>query len=285
MVIFVVLLPVSPYLKKNICKLKNPFCFLDITQTFQDFASVKPHQKIQAKNLIKMKDKDVADNVQKELDKEEAAECVEVEVEVKETTPLLKDVTGPDVPDGAQISKAFDTLCNIVRNRMRRYKQTEPISALYTKGHYILVTGESSYLDPCFYSTTPSSGHIFITISDSMSQNDPREPYFPPSPSPSTTIFPVIPPSPPNGNQEGAEDPSKGQTPQPGKKKNKKDKQDKPEPMPSFNVPPDSMSYEKVEMVESVEKLLPDFKMKVYEETSMVVETLVEKTTKKKHKN
>ncbi|TSN48490.1 Filensin [Bagarius yarrelli] len=259
-----------------------------ITQAFQDFASVKPRQKIQAKKVMKMKDKDVTDNMQKELDEEEATDRVEVAEEVKDTTHLLKDLAHPDVPDGAQISKAFDTLCNIVRNRMRRYKQTEPITDLYTKGRYILVTGESSYLDPCFYSTTPSSGHIVITISNGMSPNDPREqrtPSPPPSPSPPATILPVIPPSPPDDNQEGADDPRKGQTPQPGKEKNKKDKHNQHEPKPSSKVSQDSMSYEKVEVVESVEKLSPGLKVKVFEETSMVVETLVEKTTKKKHRN
>lgn len=43
------------------------------------------------------------------------------------------------------------------------------------------------------------------------------------------------------------------------------------------------MSYEKVEVMESVEKFSNDSKLKGYEETSVVVETVIEKSSKKKH--
>lgn len=248
--------------------------------------------------MIKKKEltsKDVTEDVQEEKEKE----SVEVEEEVKQASPL-KAVTRTDVPDGAQISKAFDTLCNLVRNRMRRYRQPEPITDFYTQGRYVLVTGESSYLDPCFYTTTPSAGHIFVTICDNgISPFEPCErktPSPPPSPSPAA-IFPVIPPSPPDDNhtekrddepsgKEDADDRGNSPTPKSGKDKNKKDKngQQGPPPMTSSStITPDSISYEKVEVVESVEKLSPDLKVKGYEETSMVVETMIEKTSKKKH--
>lgn len=51
----------------------------------------------------------------------------------------------------------------------------------------------------------------------------------------------------------------------------------------SSSFSPDTMSYEKVEVVESVEKFSNDRKVKGYEETSMVVETMIEKLSKKKH--
>lgn len=231
-------------------------------------------------------------DVQEEQEKE-AYDHVQVEGEVKQAD---------DVPDGAQISKAFDTLCNIVRNRMRRYKQPEPITDFYTKGRYVLVTGESSYLDPCFYTTTPSPGHIFVTIcDDDISPCKPRErktPSPPPSPSPVAPTFPVIPPSPPDNNHTGKkDDQSSGKedndddagctpNPQDGKPKNKKGMSGKRGPSPmksSCSMASDSMRYEKVEVVESVEKLSPDLRVKGYEETSMVVETMIEKMSKKKH--
>ncbi|MGH0137132.1 UNVERIFIED_CONTAM: hypothetical protein FKN15_015828 [Acipenser sinensis] len=56
-----------------------------------------------------------------------------------------------------------------------------------------------------------------------------------------------------------------------------------PTPPPRTNPPADSMSYEKVEVVESVEKLSEDDQIQAYEETAMIVETMIEKTTKKKH--
>lgn len=252
--------------------------------------------------MIKKKEltsKDVTELVQEEKEKE-AVDSVEVEGEVKQAD-LLKAAARNDVPDGAQISKAFDTLCNIVRNRMRRYRQPEPITDFYTKGRYVLVTGESSYLDPCFYTTVPSAGHIFVTICDNgISPFEPCErktPSPPPSPSPAATTFPVIPPSPPDDNhtekrddepsgKEDGDDPGNSQTPQRGKDKSKKDKngQRGPPPMTSTSsITPDSISYEKVEVVESVEKLSPDLRVKGYEETSVVVETMIEKTSKKKH--
>ncbi|XP_016851219.1 filensin isoform X3 [Anolis carolinensis] len=45
--------------------------------------------------------------------------------------------------------------------------------------------------------------------------------------------------------------------------------------------PPNIMSYEKVEMMESIEKFSDD-KVQSYEETAMVVETMIEKTSKKR---
>lgn len=246
--------------------------------------------------MVKKKEltsKDTAEDVQEEKEKE-AADSVVVEGEVKQAA-LLKAAAHSDMPDGAQISKAFDTLCNFVRNRMRRYRQPEPIADFYTKGRYVLVTGESSYLDPCFYSTMSSAGHIIVTICDNgISPLEPCErktPSPPPSPSP---IFPVIPPSPPDDNhtekkddkesgKEDGDDTGMNSTPQHEKEKAKKGQQGPPSMTPSSSITPDSMSYEKVEVVESVEILSPDLRVKGYEETSMVLETMIEKTSKKKH--
>lgn len=260
--------------------------------------------------MTKKKDltpKDVIDSGQEdrgagECTEEErrGAEDVEGEVKREEHAPLFKGVAREDVPDGAQISKAFDTLCNIVRDRMRKYKKPEPIADFFTKGRYVLVTGESSYLDPCFYTSTPSAGHIIVTICDDMippySNTIPSPTPSPPSPIPGLTPGPaVIPLTPPSPSENGKESGGKGKEEGYGDSDKARDPRS-PTP-PAGPTPskdkgaedinrrkgPDSMSYEKVEVVESVERLSPDNKVKGYEETAMVVETMIEKTSKKKH--
>ncbi|KAJ8014004.1 hypothetical protein DPEC_G00035720 [Dallia pectoralis] len=309
----------------------------DITQAVQDITSVKPRQKNLAKKVVKKKEikpKDVMDSGPEgralgvehtEDEKRGVPEEEEGEVKREQITPLYTSVSPQDVPDGAQISKAFDTLCNIVRDRMRRFKKPEPIADFYTKGRYVLVTGDGSYLHPHFCTFSPSAGHVLVTICDGgVSPHDP----FGPSPNP-TYPQPMPPPGPhtpasPSDGEggQGDDDGGKGGG---GKGKSRKPRSKDPTPPPQPNpapcphpeepkgpgspsgpkggkddnfhrgsspmpsphgassMPSGSMSYEKVEMLESVEKLSKDRKTRGYEETSMVVETIIEKTSKKKH--
>ncbi|KAM9364099.1 filensin isoform 2-T2 [Pholidichthys leucotaenia] len=316
----------------------------DITQAIQDITSIKPRQKILAKKVLKKKEltpKDVMDSGQEDKNggaggEAPSEEVQEGEVKKEEQTPHLTAVSPQDVPDGAQISKAFDTLCNIVRDRLRKYKKPEPIADFYTKGRYVLVSGDGSYQDPCFYTSTPSAGHVFVTIREGMVS--PYEPYGgntpPPSPPPQTSLdpMPISPTLPSNADDnkggrakedEGKDKHSNGEPhplskdpspvpPPSGSKdpasagnRSKKNKDDNspsrptPKPAPrgaspssnsssstssgSSSFTPDSMSYEKVEVVESVEKFSNGRKVKGYEETSVVVETMIEKSSKKKH--
>ncbi|KAL3050421.1 hypothetical protein OYC64_012452 [Pagothenia borchgrevinki] len=331
----------------------------DITQAIQDITSIKPRQKIMAKKVLKKKElnpKDVMDSGQEERDGGAAGEAPDEEtkgipsMEVKEERvngrekrPVLTGVSPQDVPDGAQISKAFDTLCNIVRDRMRKYKKPEPIADFYTKGRYVLVTGDGSYPDPCFCTSTPSGGHIFVTIRDgTMPPYEPYEPITPfpspspPIPSPQPIVDPKPPPPnppppnppPPNppfkgGGGKGKDNGGKGKhknvephpnpkdpspipspfgpkapTPADDPRKNSRDDNGPtPKPAPrgasnssssssgsgSSTYSPEAMSYEKLEVVESVEKFSNGRKVQGYEETSMVVETMIEKSSKKKY--
>ncbi|XP_031691562.1 filensin isoform X2 [Oncorhynchus kisutch] len=304
----------------------------DITQAIQDITSIKPRQKNLAKKVLKKKEispKDVMDSGQEERvggaehmeDEKRGVAGEEAEVKREEQRSLY---TPQDVPDGAQISKAFDTLCNIVRDRMRKYKKPEPIADFYTKGRYVLVTGDGSYPHPHFYTSSPSAGHVFVTIRNGMvSPYDPFGPYTPspnpPHPQPMPPPGPLTPTQPSDGEggkgddkggKGGGKGKSRGGDPEPrpknptpppqpnpapkgpsnpsGPKGGKDDSHRRgPRPMPSprgaNSMPPDSMSYEKVEMVESVEKFSNDRKTKGYEETAMVVETMIEKTSKKKN--
>uniref|UniRef100_A0A671T9D8 Filensin n=1 Tax=Sinocyclocheilus anshuiensis TaxID=1608454 RepID=A0A671T9D8_9TELE len=306
----------------------------DITQVIQDITNVKPHQKYLAKKVFKKKE--ITSKGASGLEEKPAEEFEEDEKEQlmeEQWVGIEGHVPREDVPDGAQISKAFDTLCKIIRGRMRKVRRPEPIADFFTKGRYVLVTGDSSYLDPCFFSTTPSASHVYITIQDGMM---PYDPYWrgTPSPGPSpisgpTPLTPSTPseletgkddgytkkggngerekakngephpkvtepelsPSPPPGphDDKGPSPPSGPRQPSPqrgGKSKTSDDPSSFrfPPPMPSpSSMPPDSMSYEKVEVVESVEKRSPDKKVKGYEETTTVVETMIEKTSRKKH--
>lgn len=336
----------------------------DITQAIQDITSIKPRQKILAKKVLKKKEltpKDVMDSSQEDRNGGAAGEAPDDEtkgiteevqeerVKRKEQRPVLTGVSPQDVPDGAQISKAFDTLCNIVRDRMRKYKKPEPIADFYTKGRYVLVTGEGSYPDPCFCTSTQSAGHIFVTIRDGMmppydiyGRSTPTPPP-PQPPQPFVGPRPLSPTRPSNGG--GGKDDNKGgrgkdnnggkgkqkpgepqphpkdpcpapppsgpssdpKDPTPAANLPKKDRDDNgpsgptPKPAPrgastssssssstststsSGSFSPDALSYEKVEVMESVEKFSNDRKVKGYEETSMVVETMIEKSSKKKH--
>lgn len=280
--------------------------FSDLTQDIQVITKVKPRQKNLAKKVFKMKE--ISSKQASGLEDKTAEEFVEEETEqVMEEQGARREEQAPgeDVPDGARISKAFDTLCNIFRDRMRRGRRPEPIADFFTKGRYVLVTGDSSYLDPCFCTTTPSASHIFVTFGGDRMPYDPHWTHTPsptpsplpgptplnpkgkePKPSPSPPPDPQGPSPPPPGPQGPSPPPPGPKQPSPhrgGKSKIPEDPSIFP-PMPSHSsIPPDSMSYEKLEVIESVEKLSPDKKVKGYEETTTVVETMIEKTSRKKH--
>ncbi|MGH0145281.1 UNVERIFIED_CONTAM: hypothetical protein FKN15_014257 [Acipenser sinensis] len=112
--------------------------------------------------------KDVTDNSADEKTgdtREEGEEYMdEEEVRIEDHGMLYQNIAPEDVPDGTQISKAFDSMCNIVREKVRRYKKPETIVDMNTKGQYVLVTGEASYIDPFFCSSSPSGGQVILKI-------------------------------------------------------------------------------------------------------------------------
>lgn len=234
------------------------------------------------------------------------------------------DLSPEDVPDGAQISKAFDKLCNIVRDRIRGYKKPEPSPDFFTKGRYVLVTGDSSYMDPFFCSSTPQAGgRITVSIIHDILPSDDIILPIPELPEPSESSESDDDEAESEGNKgEEAEDEDQS------KEKDNESKDEDPKEPEEAKKPPDvtrpdntqhgsgdstsksiktqrlskgqsdnnkeerslrpfrgrdfpsSMSYEKVEVVESIEKISDD-RVKSYEETAMIVETMIEKTRKK----
>ncbi|XP_072907357.1 filensin [Hemitrygon akajei] len=88
-------------------------------------------------------------------------------VEDNEDKEGVWDVALDDVPDGAQISRVYDALCNVVRERMKKYRKPEvPAAEFYAKGHRVLVTGEASYTDPFFCASVPARSQVTVTYDD-----------------------------------------------------------------------------------------------------------------------
>ncbi|NXN49574.1 BFSP1 protein, partial [Rynchops niger] len=309
----------------------------DITQAVQDIASVKPRQKALTKKIARKKElisKDRTDGLSPERMYERTLEgfdqdqlefrhegSVTCEPE-QEGLELDETEVGPeDVPDGAQISKAFDKLCNIVREKIRVYKRPEPKPDAHPKGRYVLVTGEEGYEEPRIMAPSiPPGGGITVSTGNGKVMN-------------SGDVEPIseLPePAEPSEKEKRdicerreefeLEDKQKGEEKEYilewGKKTREKIEQitkypdiSEPEtvPCPGLISPtepgvipeteydqedkqgllfreaglPGSMSYEKVEVVESIEKFSDD-RIQTYEETAMIVETMIEKTSKKK---
>ncbi|KFV42154.1 Filensin, partial [Tyto alba] len=309
----------------------------DITQAIQDIASVKPRQKALTKKIARKKElisKDITDGLSHERMYERTLEGFDQDqLEFRhegtvtcesgqEGLELDEKEMGPeDVPDGAQISKAFNKLCNIVREKIRVYKRPEPKPEAHPKGRYVLVTGEESYEEPCILAPSiPPVGGITVSNSNGKVMNGGDvEP-----------ILELPEPDEPSEKEKGAicerreefefQDKQKEEEKEDmlewGKKARGKIEQTtkypdisdaETVPSPGLITPtepgvireteydredkqgllfreaglPGSMSYEKVEVVESIEKFSDD-RIQTYEETAMIVETMIEKTSKKK---
>ncbi|NXI46911.1 BFSP1 protein, partial [Galbula dea] len=306
----------------------------DITQAVQDIASVKPRQKALTKKIARKKElmsKDITDGHspermyertlegfdqdQLEFGHEDSVTCEPgqegLEFDDKEMGP-------EDVPDGARISKAFDKLCNIVREKIRVHKKPEPKPDAYPKGRYVLVTGEEGYEEPCILAPSiPAEGEIRVSTGNGKVMNGGEVEPIPELPEPSEEEKGAICERREEFElQDKQKEEDKEYMLEWGKRTRGKIEQitkypdiSEPEtvPSPGLVTPtepgvlreteydrednkgllfreaglPGSMSYEKVEVVESIEKFSDD-RIQTYEETAMIVETMIEKTSKKK---
>ncbi|NXF53082.1 BFSP1 protein, partial [Oceanites oceanicus] len=309
----------------------------DITQAMQDIASVKPRQKALTKKIARKKElmsKDITDGLSPERMYERTLEgfdqdqlefrhegSVTCEPE-QEGLELDEKETGPeDVPDGAQISKAFDKLCNIVKEKIRVCKKPEPKPDAQRKGRYVLVSGEERYEEPGVLAPSiPAVGGITVSTGNGKVMNGGDVEPIPELPEPAE----------PSEKEKGGicerreefellvkqKEEEKEEVLEWGKRARGKIEQitkypdiSEPETVPSPGLIsptepgvlreaeydredkqgllfreaglPGSMSYEKVEVVESIEKFSDD-RIQTYEETAMIVETMIEKTSKKK---
>ncbi|XP_056419372.1 filensin [Hyla sarda] len=321
----------------------------DITLAIQDIATAKPRQKGVPRRSIRKKElsmdkSDVSSEDKTGESKQESLEKRQTKTKYsnagsglpeKDFEMLEQDFIPEDVPDGAQISKALDKLCNIVRDKIRVYKKPEPSPEFYTKGRYVLVTGESSYVDPFFCSSDPqAAGRITVRVIPNIVPGDDIVLPIPELPEPSEPSESEDDDAGSDGKMEDDKEIDDTPKDEDGKEKKEDDKdpeaKDEAKKQPDVIKPddtqhssrhsgsswssgssnsdtvksqtmsrgqnddkedknltpfkgkgfPSSMSYEKVEVVKSVEKIT-DNKTKSYEETAMIVETMIEKTRKK----
>lgn len=303
----------------------------------QDIASVKPRQKALTKKIARKKElmsKDITDSHSPERMYERTLEdfdqeqmefrhegSVRCEPEQEGSEFDEKEMGPEDVPDGAQISKAFDKLCNIVKEKIRVYKRPEVKSDARPKGRYVLVTGEEGYEEPCILAPSiPAGGGITVSTGNGKVMNGGDVEPIPELPEPAE----------PSEKEKGeiCERREEFELPDKQREEEKEDVLEwgiktrgkieqitkypdisEPETVPSPGLIsptepgllreteyeredkqgllfreaalPGSMSYEKVEVVESIEKFSDD-RIQTYEETAIIVETMIEKTSKKK---
>ncbi|XP_072559461.1 filensin-like isoform X2 [Paramormyrops kingsleyae] len=314
----------------------------DLTQAIQDITSAKPRQKVLKENMQNNKDVTSKENMLEGMERGKPGEEGK-EIEEQMDSVLYQNVGGEpeDVPDGSQISRGFKMLHDLLRGRLGKHKkkvpepepetepepepEPEPAVDIYTKGRYVTVTGESSYVSP-YFSSSPSAGHVSITKANGATPPDEdlgKEISIPvPVPSPAPSPPPLTPSTPTGNGKEGGNgknDRKEGDKEEDvvggkygksnengGEEESQHPESDPAQPfktnmwgnisdgssqylplplMPLPRASPSSefISYEKVEMAESVKKISDDNRFKDYEETVVIVETMVEKTSKKKH--
>ncbi|XP_057637624.1 filensin [Chionomys nivalis] len=308
----------------------------DLARVMQDITAAKPRLKVLPKSLPKRKELIAQDKVGETLEDAQLKTLQEPnpgQVGLKansdsqlgpgggqEGSPTQEG--GPeDVPDGAQISKAFGKLCKVIKERVSGPKEPvpEPPSDLFTKGRHILVTGDASFVDPEFYSSSiPARGGVVVSIEeDSVPHNGHVEP------SPGQPMPPVE-----NGqgvpqgregdhsNHQQVTDKNGVGAKEPKDLDSKEDDGQKEDEGPrqpcsviipgpdgpstshsqtsgsnqggpegpggkSSNLPAKSpskaLAFKKVEVVESIEKISTE-SIQTYEETSVIVETVIGKT-------
>uniref|UniRef100_A0A8D0WMD0 Filensin n=1 Tax=Sus scrofa TaxID=9823 RepID=A0A8D0WMD0_PIG len=172
----------------------------DLARVVQDITTAKPRQKGLPKNVPRKKEiiaKDKADESLEEaplrgLEDAKPGQVVFKEEEESklesgdEGVSLLTPVGAPeDVPDGGKISKAFEKLGKMVKERMKGPKEPEPPPELYTKGRYVLVSGDANFVDPgfCSFSVPAKGGVVVSKVDDSLHPDLGVEPS-PPQPEP-----------------------------------------------------------------------------------------------------
>ncbi|XP_012495892.1 PREDICTED: filensin [Propithecus coquereli] len=311
----------------------------DLTRAVQDITTAKPRQKGLPKTVPRRKEimaKDKADGPLEDVplkDPEdtklvqvvlkEEGEC-KLEPEGKEASPLTQEGTPEDVPDGAQISKAFGKLSKLVKEKVKSPKEPEPPADLYTKGRHVLVTGDASYVDPGFcVSSIPAKGGVVVSVEeDSVRPEDhvepsPEQPEPPPGngeeiPQGGEDEHPSVQPPTEKEGEVSAEEPKGPEEKQDGEKEDEGSRRPcpavipGPEELPAPEAerpgaiqeglegtrrrslpeksPPKPLAYQKVEVVESIETISTE-SIQTYEETAVIVETVVGKAKANKKKS
>ncbi|XP_025120004.3 filensin isoform X1 [Bubalus bubalis] len=172
----------------------------DLTRAVQDITAAKPRLKGFPKNLPRKKEmvaKDRADEILEETplrgpeDMKPGWVVIKEEGESKlepgdeEASPSTQEGAPEDVPDGGKISKAFEKLGKMIKEKVKGPKEPEPPTDLYTKGRYVMVSGDASFMDPgfCVFSV-PAKGGVVVSKGDDSVPPDSGVQPSPPQPEP-----------------------------------------------------------------------------------------------------
>ncbi|XP_006194959.2 filensin isoform X1 [Camelus ferus] len=326
----------------------------DLTRAVQDITAAKPRQKGLPKNVPRKKEiivKDKADDSLEDApltgpeDTKPGREVLKEEGESKpesdgeEASPPSPEGAPEDVPDGGKISKAFEKLGKMVKERVRGPKEPEPPADLDTEGRYVLVSGDANFVDPGFCSlSVPAKGGVMVSKGDGSVPPDSQVEPSPQQPEPPPEGGEGPPLEKEDGQEDGEAPPQKKEDAQPPdqptadkveeikaeglegpeeKQDGQKEAEGATEPSPVVTPgpdepsppqaqepqvsrggseghgarssrlparsPPRTLAYEKVEVMESIEKISTE-SIQTYEETAVIVETMIEKTKANKKK-
>ncbi|XP_022449982.1 filensin isoform X2 [Delphinapterus leucas] len=359
--------PITLYTVSHGASLSPRHGVKDLARAVQDITIAKPRQKGLPKNVPRKKEiiaKDKADASLEEAplrgpeDPKPGQVVLKEEGESKlesgdgEASPPTMDGAPEDVPDGGKISKAFEKLGKMVKERVKGPKEPEPPADLYTKGRYVLVSGDANFVDPGFCSfSVPAKGGVVVSKGDDSVAPDSHVEPSPQQPEPPLEDGEGPPQGkdgledgqgPPQGKEDGLEDgqgppqekedghPSTPHTVDKGdemnaeelkgpqwKQNGQKEEEGAREPCVTVSPgpegpstpqsqgpqvtqggsdgpgawssslparsPPRTLAYEKVEVMESIEKFSTD-SIQTYEETAVIVETVIENTKANKEK-
>ncbi|XP_052507198.1 filensin [Budorcas taxicolor] len=174
--------PVTLYTASHGASLSPRHGGKDLTRAVQDITAAKPRLKGLPKNLPRKKEmvaKDRADEILEETplrgpeDTKPGRVVLKEEGESKlepgdeEASPPTQEGAPEDVPDGGKISKAFEKLGKMIKEKVKGPKEPEPPADLYTKGRYVMVSGDASFMDPgfCVFSV-PAKGGVVVSKGD-----------------------------------------------------------------------------------------------------------------------
>ncbi|XP_067563404.1 filensin isoform X1 [Pseudorca crassidens] len=218
--------PITLYTVSHGASLSPRHGVKDLARAVQDITIAKPRQKGLPKNVPRKKEiiaKDKADASREEaplrgpedakpgqvVPKEEGES--KLESGEGEASPPTVDGAPEDVPDGGKISKAFEKLGKMVKERVKGPKEPEPPADLYTKGRYVLVSGDANFVDPGFCSfSVPAKGGVVVSKGDDSVLPDSHVEPSPQQPEPPLEDGE----GPPQGKEDGLED---GEGPSQGK--------------------------------------------------------------------
>ncbi|XP_075384091.1 filensin [Tenrec ecaudatus] len=161
----------------------------DLTRAVHDITTAKPRPKGLTTDVLRRKKplaeapagetlggapfSSLDDAVQVQVHQED--DEMKLQSVAERASPLIQEGAPEDVPDGGQMSKAFGKLCKMVKERVRNPREPEPTAECHTKGPYVLVTGDTSYIDPelCPFSIVGGGEVIVSTEEDSTHPESP----------------------------------------------------------------------------------------------------------------